>query len=533
MTKPVDPLNNLTKMSVDIARRYLHSAVILDDEAEFPPANEEPNVLTPPEIGSSQGGDTESQPKTPDHSLNAKLLIDSFADQGLVCSVFKPSEGGQYAERIQNIATKADIVILDWTLFREAVSNPDDIGNETLKLIGDILQKDAEGNRDRSRLIAIYTAQPGLESIADKVGSWLEGTGHNVSRSGTTITSGRLRISVFSKSEVLVNDLPDLLITDFAAMIEGLLPNVAMSGLAALRESTHQLLGRFSASLDPGYLGHRVLLPDPQDAEDHLVFALGSEIMAILEDDRSGKHAGIEEARVWISEAPAKYDFDLSEPIQPPNGRSPESWYGDLLEFGIYGIDESEVYGLKGRLRREATEAFTKNAEDALMVNRRFQSLLSLKTGHSATPPQLKLGTIVSFIGPRGEDEYYICIQPKCDSTRLKNNTSFPLLKLLESEKVEEFVIPGKLADSWVNCRASNKPQDIRMVEFRPDAFPPGEVTGKMDGDECFFDSVDGRFKFHAQLKDEHAQRTANAIAAALSRPGPDDSEWLRILSNS
>ena len=112
-----------------------------------------------------------------------------------------------------------------------------------------------------------------------------------------------LLIHAISKKTVLEDQLPSLVITDFAEMIEGLLPNVAMSGLAALRERTHHVLRQFDATLDPAYLGHRTLLPDPNDAEDHLVFALGSEILSILKDDAPGKHAGLGVVRTWRKRA--------------------------------------------------------------------------------------------------------------------------------------------------------------------------------------------------------------------------------------
>ena len=55
-------------------------------------------------------------------------------------------------------------------------------------------------------------------------------------------------------------------------MTTGLLPNVAIAGLSELRAQTHKLLTMFSRSLDPAYLGHRVLLPNPSEAEDQVLW---------------------------------------------------------------------------------------------------------------------------------------------------------------------------------------------------------------------------------------------------------------------
>lgn len=536
MNEAASPSNILNEMSREIAQRYLQSAVILDDEAAFQPRNEQPTAgLSAPTFDTPPTKESASESTTGAnaHPLDAKLLIDAFADEGLVCSVIKPIKDGTFAKRIRDIAGKADIVILDWTLFGEKNSEEDSTaGDETLSLIDSILQNNSDS---RSSLIAIYTFEDDLESIAEKVKTRIQGNQPNVSRSGTVVVGDRLRIHAFSKKDVLEDQLPSLLITDFAEMIEGLLPNVAMSGLAALRERTHHLLRQFSETLDPAYLGHRVLLPNPSDAEDHLVFALGSEILAVLEDDSSGKHAGLDEARVWINEAPTKFGINLSEPIPPPNGQSPEKLFGDLLEYGIDRIGESEsnIENIKGRLESQSTEVFTKDAEIALMANRRFQALMSLQTRYIPTSPQLKLGAIVSCKVTGEKHEYFLCLQPKCDCTRLKETTSFPFLKLVETNDVEDIVIPGN-NDTWINFRLPKRPREIRIIEFQPNAFPPGEVIAIRNGDDYFFESNDDvPYQWHAQLKDEHAQRTANDVAAALSRPGPNDSEWLRRSNRS
>ena len=532
MNEASGPSNRLNEMSRDIAQRYLNSAVILDDEAEFRPRSEQPTEgLIAPTLDTPPTKDPapEFAAEANAHPLDAKLLTDAFADEGLVCSVIKPVEGGRFAERIEYIAGKADIVVLDWTLLGE--KNAEDgsaAGDATLNLIDSILRNNSGS---RISLIAIYTFVDDLESIAESIKIRIQDHQSNVARTGTIVLGDQLLIHVISKKIVLEDQLPSLLITDFSKMIEGLLPNVAMSGLAALRERTHHILRQFNATLDPAYLGHRILLPDPNDAEDHLVFALGSEILSILEDDAPGKHAGLVASRVWINEAPNRLGIDLSEPINPPNGQSPETLFGNLLEYGIDRIDESGsvIQGIKRALERQSTEVFTDNADNALTANRRFQCLLALQSHFSATSRQLKLGAVVSCEIEDGKRNYFLCLQPKCDSTRLKQTTNFPFLKLVEIDGMADLVIPGKLPGEWVNFRVPIRPRDIQIIEFLPSELPQGEVIGAINGDDCFFRSIDGvKYHWHAQLKEEHGQRTANDVATALSKPGPNDSEWLR-----
>ena len=61
---------------------------------------------------------------------------------------------------------------------------------------------------------------------------------------------------------------------EFVEMTKGILSNVALEGLAALRDDVPRVLAKFDSSLDSAYLGHRILLPNPADAEDHVVEAL-------------------------------------------------------------------------------------------------------------------------------------------------------------------------------------------------------------------------------------------------------------------
>ena len=94
-------------------------------------------------------------------------------------------------------------------------------------------------------------------------------------------------------------------------MTNGLLRTVALAGITTIRENAHRVLARFDETLDAAYLGHRILLPHPPDAEDHLVAALGSELVSILDEDRPGAHADIEAIKQWLNRPDAP---DVSEP---------------------------------------------------------------------------------------------------------------------------------------------------------------------------------------------------------------------------
>ena len=106
--------------------------------------------------------------------------------------------------------------------------------------------------------------------------------------------------------------MAEKLADEFGSMTTGLLRTVALAGIATIRENAHKILARFDQTLDAAYLGHRILLPHPPDAEDHLVAALGSELLSVLEEDRPGTHAGIEAIERWLNRAGGP---DISEPF--------------------------------------------------------------------------------------------------------------------------------------------------------------------------------------------------------------------------
>src|SRR5262249_31951813 len=96
-------------------------------------------------------------------------------------------------------------------------------------------------------------------------------------------------------------DLPERVVIEFATFIQGLVANVALLALAAVRSNTYRILTRFSRDLDPAYLGHRMLLPHPEDAEEHLVDAVVNELLAVLESADVRRGADLEVVRSMLT----------------------------------------------------------------------------------------------------------------------------------------------------------------------------------------------------------------------------------------
>ena len=143
------------------ARRFLQHVVVVDNQLYF--QDEEmpgamPGPLRQPSPGQAKVSVSAAQtsarreeagaadPKT----LNAKSLVEAFADLGIICCPYRPDEeqDQDVVMRATSIARNADIVVLDWELGGG--------GERAIGIIKQILAYDMSIG-GRMRLIAIYT----------------------------------------------------------------------------------------------------------------------------------------------------------------------------------------------------------------------------------------------------------------------------------------------------------------------------------------------------------------------------------------
>ena len=96
--------------------------------------------------------------------------------------------------------------------------------------------------------------------------------------------------------------MPERLIDDFTSMTEGLLPSMALTSLATIRENAHRILDRFDAKLDPAFLTHRACLPFPDESQQHMTTQLASELHALMSDAVATRDpAGMEAIEDWLN----------------------------------------------------------------------------------------------------------------------------------------------------------------------------------------------------------------------------------------
>ena len=498
-----------------VAQTFLHTIVVVDDEATYAEAGrpEDDLLLNDPSFDDRGGNEIKSSTEL-SHALDAKRLTDSFARKGLVSSVLKPGGEEHFAEEVRASARRADIVVLDWTVDKKK-------GVLAKSLVRGIIDDDG-AQPNRLRLIAIYTAEPDLDDIAGEVAVLLQVPQHQ-----HTITKGSTRICVVSKTYVPAEDLPSTLIAEFAVMIDGLLPFVAVSGITALRDNTYRLLGRFHNGLDPAYLSHRLLSANPMEAEQHIEAALSLEMQALIEDNRVGNKAGVVAIREWLDARIGNlpYLVDVLKPKSAADKKNLTEFVTDILREGI---ERSNRHGISGKKseRAQLTRAFTNDAASAPGSDQEFAALLSLRHSYSLQP-RLWLGSVIKSVDET-DSSYWLCIQPRCDSTNLKTATRFAFLRLMEMTKSisDDYLCVINDDSKLLTLVVSKKIDDLRCIDFEPG--DTGDVL--TDGVGRLFTSSDSgaTFQWLCELKEEQGQRAVGTFSGWISRVGVAESGWVR-----
>ena len=534
--------STLTELSVKNVAAFLQTVVVVDDKAHLRPLAESndgspPSETVQPDNQDSAGPHADLVPPPSDtggdltdpEDLDAKSLIDGFANEGIACTVLRPAKEDDVVSQAAKVAAIADIVVLDWIL-----------DNDNGKRVSDLMRRmiDGSSGTDRVRLIVIYTGERGLRQVATEVAGVLsERFGEPPDWHSDFVASKEsVRVAVFGKAGtqtppddsdlieriVSIPELPSRLILEFAHMMTGLLPNVALAGLSEVRAQSHKLLTMFSRSLDPAYLGHRVLLPVPAEAEDQVVGMFAAELLSVLEYGGVAKQAGLESIGACVDE------MAENDAVRPDflSVTSKDELLG-LLENGV---DNTKGLQLGGWKWEKSTYAFTSDDQKADEANRQFAKMMHVKTQYGGPPPTLTLGTILY-----AESTYWICLQPKCDSVRLDGPTAFPMVPLTreaDQRKDIEIVVPH--GESWVLLSVPHKPAEIRMFMFESNDASKKQVTASQNDESVWtINPIEGRsFEWVAQLKDEHAQRIANEIGGGFSRVGVNESEWVRRSGN-
>jgi hypothetical protein len=536
--------------SFSVARNFLQTVVIFDDlarleEPRLPAAQlvadederseeptsedygERPGQLTAPEVLETSA--------TGEIGVDVKRLSDAFAAEGLICGFLKPApeEKEEESQLLLEAARRADIVVLDWSIER-------DEGAAARKLISELIKEDAVQSDKRLRLIAIYTSREDLMAIVDRVAETLQDALHEEPDvSDFAVSSDAVRVVILGKhlpdqtepdeARYREEDLPRRLIEEFAAFTSGLVPNVVLAGLAAVRIDTHRVLQVLNRDLDAAYLGQRLLLPDPSEAEEQLVELVSSELRSVMEDRRVGDQANAQAVQEWVEWRSRVSGFPFFEEIDPAEAAEQREL---LLREGIGG-DSLPIQTLRSRkeigkskVHKFAHRVFASNESDADRANDDLAMRFALRTHYSNPERVLQLGTIVL----RGSD-YLLCVQPVCDSLRIEGERDFPFLPLVRRE--DSFNVVLREDDERVTLCLEQMPHRVQVHRFASDVDKRCVVARLRDNRYEFEDTSGTVYFWIARLQDAQAQRVVHGLSSAFSRVGLSEAEWLRAVAGT
>lgn len=514
-----------------VVRDFLLTAVVVDDELSASTAPRVHGRLVPPHQRPSERAPAQAGPRN-DGSwpLKVEPITWSFARQGLVCGVVTPREGPNEVEALADAVARADIVILDWRLSRTT-------GENALPLLEHILRADQPG---RLRLIAFYTGEPDHSEIRRQITDSLDALDDPRRTARTTddshpIDFGACRIVVYGKpgsrtnrSNTVVDeeDLADRLIADVTEMVQGLLPSLVLTALAAVRENVYRVLDRFGPDLDPAFLAHRACLPQPSDSEQHMVGQIASELHGVMDDAVSRRRpAGIEAIEHWLTER-----FGDDHVMFDPNRQATVPEVLRMLTDGLEKEPPTCLLARKGRKKWDlVSHGLVGATGDGDELDHRFASAMSFRQVLEGDSRRLSMGTVVRRIG-NGDTTLLLCVTPRCDSIRLTEKSSFLFLPLSEPPRgsTMQIVVPSD-TDEHRRMTISESPAQWLMEDFTPDPIRQC-VLAASDGSEreFTFQGCGGEYVWIGELKPEFAQSIAQTIAKRMSRLPLNKSEWLR-----
>lgn len=549
---------NFADDQYNAASSFAYTMIVVDDEPTDEPDEPELkiDVKTPGrrDVAATLTSGEELQLKRT-HSLKAKELIKSALDSGLVCSVVNPKgDEGSVAQSVAKASLRADIVSLDWHM------NHEDDGELASDIIKEILCGD-EGIGGRLRLIAIYTGNRDqhsiLDKIADRLNSDKEVSYKVIKRDGVLINSSGLRLVWLQKSlgneklteAVSEKDLPKKLLEEFSKLSNGLLANVALATISAMRDSTHHVLSKFTADLDGPFFHHRALLENSSDSMDYAVsivmsamrsevnrFKIAEQYTTIESIKRRLESVGTNALILkYISEkAEKQFHFSLEEILDVIESDE-EKWPAGMLDAAKQRRENSSnPKPPHSALKSEFSTVFAESRVSAHQAMMRFSFLSSSNSSElskvsRSVLPKLGLGSVIYS----KESGYLLCLQASCDAAR--GDGIFFFVPLDTTQNSPHVVVPHIGCGSESEYIGLAIPQNCYTKSVTINF---GKIDSRKGGIEISFNKEESifyvqchgnkKYRWLANLKYKRALRIAQDVSQQMSRIGFDEFEPFR-----
>ncbi len=518
--------------SRNVLAGFLRTAVVIDDAA-YPPksgtlACEAQGVTSPPAEVRMPGRADVSKAPEPEpparaqsgHELDTRLMVDSFAEMGLVCAVIAPRKDEDVTARLGNVAEHCDIVIIDWQMFN-------DDGERTLALIEALCKRDCG---ERLRLVCVYSGEPEMAKISERLRGVTELKA--VGGDDLLLRKDHIIVTILQKSAVPQDKIAGELVDRFSGFTKGLLSNAVLAALAGIRRNVHRVVGKFGAELDPAYITHRIMSVPVETVEGEILSLIASELESMVHQSDAASCIDNEAIVSWMgSDAGQRIKYD---DLPCKNADGPEL-LKELIKYGADGKREGVTKKFKDACVWVSDNSAKKSRLTGLLVggdgkraDRRFAMLSTLETRYEKYVRQLTLGTIV-----HDGTQYLLCLMPRCDSARVPTNgRNFLFIRLAEGSSEVDLIVED--GSESVNLGISRHPYDTVIYRFASDV-DKKPVSARKEEDDWRFgctipDGSVGSVRWVAELKPQIAQAFANEYAAQVSRVGVKKSQWLHGL---
>jgi hypothetical protein len=510
-----------------------------------------------------------------DHRLNANIITKVFAPHGKSCSFYQYQKLEEEQDIIK-LANCSDVNILDWRIILseeapitgKSIVVEDDVNAHIVDTEVDVKEKESRGkyalrlieqvllnNYDSPKLIIVFTAEYDAESIFNPIKEKLLELEIicDENQDELWFQNEKFRISIYFKASpklkylsdavrnkiLNLTSLPKIINEEFAKLTHGLVLSTALQCIAQVRSNTFLLLDSYNKNLDPAYLTHRALLPNSHDAEEHLVDIIGSDIKAILKGSTIVKKLREDIIPKYLDEIYSEdtHPFEIQETEKMPDiaitDRINQSVLKSIVMNGIektflkkeYSFDQQIIF--RKNCHKNLTATFDNNIESAKNSNIQFAILTTIKPKYQLNQFTLTQGTILK---EENNKNYWLCIQPKCDSVRIETKKRAFIFLKLDTGTENNFHIVLNPNDP-VFLKINYKIYYSKLIDFITDK--DGNVTSFEEGEQTKFKKGDNlKMIWISELKNDFAQSVANSFSNQLSRVGLDLSEWLRRNSN-
>jgi hypothetical protein len=560
-----------------VVSEYLQTALIIDDQAALgsPPQNNTPitpvnnitdagsmfSETTPPATTDEAATTVEPVVVVDSHDFDATKATNAFYNKGIIAGLYKPEitenqTAVSFAQTAIKIASRADVIIVDWMLKRAGSS---EYSKELIKQV--LIEDYVLGGRLRS--IIVYTGQQDLSSLRDELLDYLipngkldlislEANGH------FSIQGNNLIIAFYNKKNTVgalesrqksENELPELALQEYANLVKGIVPAFAMSSAAKIRENIGRIIAKFDGSLDEGYLSHRALLPNTEDSEVFMLENFVSylrNILAITQVDKQSLNVDI--INKWLNENDSIMEKEVT--FIDSKGDTPDvkckfdkAQLERILCLGTIKDKPGLFKELKNNLNRDtAKEIFKVNESTSRFINVfdrspgssiRSTKKLAVLTSFRRTAddvlvqtekPYLTQGTLIKELTT---SKYYLCVTPKCDTARVNSNQMFSFTELKISENDSDLILFDKDSDAFISLITSKKFNQLKHINFSGGALR--RVIALDSSSRIVFKCLnDTEYEWLGDIEDMEIQKRVSDIVGNFNRIGTDEVEWLR-----